>query len=160
MSVPQYVPAELVVDFDIHDHSWADQFRSRLNALRETTPVAYTPHNGGHWVVSRYRDIHQVISDPATFSNRPDTIPRSLHEQNPLVPITFDPPEHTHYRRLMAPLFSPQRARALERGIQECVDTLLDQLERAPSCEFVGDFARRLPTTVFLHLMGWPLSPS
>lgn len=157
MTIPAHVPADLVVDFDIFDPTLANDFISKLNAMREKTPVAYSPHNGGHWIALRYEDIRTVLTDPTVFSSWPASVPRSIHEQNRMLPIAYDPPEHTAYREIMGPLFSPQRMRALEPQIREHIRSLLDDIAPRGRCDFIADFARPVPMAVFLLLMGWPV---
>lgn len=156
-TVPAHVPPHLVVDFDLYDHSLAADLQGHLKRLRETTPIAYSPLNEGHWIITRYEDITEVLRDPATYSSYPTAVPRSLQENTRMIPIAYDPPEHTAYRELISPRFTPNRMRELEQGIRDLVIRLVDDFAAKGSCEFVADFARPLPTTVFLMLMGWPI---
>jgi cytochrome P450 len=155
--IPSHVPADLVVDFDVYDHSLAADLQANLAKLRDATPIAYTERSGGHWILTRYDDILAVLKDYETFSSFPTAVPRSIHENTRMIPIAYDPPEHTAYREMIAPRFTPQRMRELEDGIRSLTISLIDDFADKGSCEFVADFARPLPSTVFLILMGWPL---
>jgi cytochrome P450 len=156
LTPPDHVPAEVVVDFDLNDHTIAADLQARLAELRDNTPVAWTPHNGGQWILTRYEDIAPVLRDPETFSSMPDPGGSSGHDRQ-LIPISYDPPEHTAYRAMVAQRFSPQAIRSLEDEIRRLASTLIDDFVDRRQCEFVADFARPLPSNLFLVLMGWPL---
>jgi cytochrome P450 len=153
----QSIPGELVVDFDIHDDELTPKVYERYSELRRTCPVAWSNNHGGHWIVSRYEDIHEVNRCPEIFSNNPVGIPPNLGQDAPLIPLEVDPPEHTSYRQILTPLFSPARMNALEPKIRALVTDLIDGFAARGECEFIEEFARPLPSQVFLGLMGWPL---
>jgi cytochrome P450 len=150
------IPPELVVDFDIHDDGLTPKVYERYAELRRTCPVAWSNSHGGHWVVTRYADIHEVTHCPEIFSNQPVAIPPNLGQDQPLIPLEIDPPEHTSYRQILTPLFSPSRMQAQEPQIRSLVNDLIDGFAARGECDFIEEFARPLPTSVFLGLMGWP----
>jgi cytochrome P450 len=150
------IPEGLVVDFDIHDDGLTPKVYERYAELRRTCPVAWSNSHGGHWVLTRYADIHEVNRCPALFSNNPVGIPPNLGQDQPLIPLEVDPPEHTSYRHILTPLFSPARMNALEPQIRLLVTDLIDRFAARGECDFVAEFARPLPAQVFLGLMGWP----
>ena len=47
-----------------------------------------------------------ALRDPEVFSSK--TGYDEMISAVPLVPLGFDPPEHTRYRRILHPFFSPQ----------------------------------------------------
>lgn len=150
------IPPELVVDFDIHDDGLTPKVYERYAELRQGCPVAWSNSHGGHWVLTRYEDIHEVTRCPEIFSNNPVAIPPNLGQDQPLIPLEIDPPEHTSYRQILTPLFSTPRMNALEPQIRSLVTDLIDNFAARGECEFIEEFARPLPTQVFLGLMGWP----
>jgi cytochrome P450 len=151
------IPPELVVDFDIHDDGLTPKVYERYAELRQSCPVAWSNRHGGHWVLTRYEDIHEVNRCPEIFSNNPVAIPPNLGQDQPLIPLEIDPPEHTGYRQILTPLFSTPRMNALEPKIRSLVTDLIDGFASRGECELIEEFARPLPTQVFLGLMGWPL---
>ncbi|MDT2008503.1 cytochrome P450 [Rhodococcus opacus] len=152
------LPEKLVVDFDVYDQSLAmpkDMFQEHAAVLRDLGPVVYSTAHGGHWIVTRYQEIHQVLRDPETFSSYPNNLVNA--GQGKFIPIELDPPEHTFYRQALQPLFSPKRMKDLEPLIREVINELIDGFAAKGSAEFISEFAHELPTRVFLALMGWPL---
>ena len=60
--------------------------------------------------------VDEVLRDPATFSS--STTAHDLKAKRPLIPLQIDPPDHRKYRKLLDPLFAPQRMKAA-RGVDE-----------------------------------------
>jgi cytochrome P450 len=115
--------------------------------IREEHPIARSSALGGIWIVSRYEDLLQIYQHPEIFSNRAVVWP--FHESDSL-PLNLDPPEHTSYRRVLAPMFSPQAALRMESSIRATARSLIDGIERKGTCEAVSEFARPLPARAFL----------
>ena len=152
------IAADLMVDFDVYDPALAapvDVFQTRAAELRARGPILYSPHYGGHWIVTRYTEIFSILRDAETFSSYPNNLVDA--GQGKFIPVEIDPPEHTQYRQALQPLFGPARMKELEPRIRAIVNELIDGFAPTGRCEFVAEFAHALPTRVFLTLMGWPL---
>jgi len=150
------VPPELVIDFDMFDESIVDTVHERLAEIQETTPLAYCPHSGGYWVVTSYADVYEVLRNDDVYSAAETGLSPGM-EMPRLPPLHFDPPEHTAYRTLLNPVFSPARMKPVEDDIRATATKLLDEFVATGSCEFISQFAHPLATTTFISLMGWPL---
>lgn len=109
----------------------------------------------GFWVLTRYERILEALNDPERFSSRAITVldPEPAYRW---IPEMLDPPEHTAWRRLLRPHFTPASAAAMEERIREHCRELVDGLAGKGGCDFVADFATRFPTVVFLEMMGLP----
>jgi cytochrome P450 len=153
------VPPNLVTDFDVYDPSLAtpvDVFQQRVAELAAKGPVVYSPAYGGHWVVTHYKEIQQVLTDPETFSSYPNNLVTPM-DFGKFIPLELDPPEHTAYRHVLQPLFSPQRMKKLSDNIRSVVNELIDGFAPRGRAEFISEFAHELPAMIFLALMDWPL---
>lgn len=108
----------------------------------------------GFFVASRYETCRQVLQDPITFSSANHVAftrePIELH----VIPLTYDPPEHTAYRKVLNPLFSPPVVAAREARIRSTIRAMIDRIAEQSTIELVQDFAIRLPAVVFLEWMG------
>ncbi|MGX7728140.1 cytochrome P450 [Rhodococcus sp. 2H158] len=147
-----------VVDFDIYDPSLTDPVdtvQEKVAELAANGPVVYSTAHGGHWIVTRYKELHEVLRDPETFSSYPNNLVNA--GDGKFLPLELDPPEHTGYRVALQPLFSPNRMKALSEQIRGVVNELIDRFAGKGEAEFIADFAHELPTRVFLALMDWPL---
>ena len=119
------------------------------------------------YLVTRYDDVREVLSDSTRFSNAgrrffglPDGCQVSDEELARMragqLPA-FDPPEHTRLRRMLTPEFTVRRMRRLEPRIVEIVDAHLNELERGgPPADLVTAFALPIPSLVICELLGVP----
>jgi len=96
-----------------------------------------------------------ALRNPKVFSSRLALRPPG--SPLPVVPLAFDPPEHTRYRKVLQPYFSPHalsRSRAvLERHAAEMIGVFA----RVGECEAMAQLARLYPFQVFLDRYGLPL---
>ncbi len=106
-------------------------------------------------VISHHEDIAEVLRHPETFSSGMDAV--YLGNVRPLIPLQIDPPEHKKFRRLLDPLFAPQRMVEIEPRTRELVRELIDAVVDGESCNFHDAISERLPTRVFLELLGLPV---
>lgn len=153
-------PSDLVVDFDIYDPGLTqpvDTIQDRVAELAGKGPIVYSTAHGGHWIVTRYKEIHEILRDPETFSSYPNNLVTGPGGMGKFIPIELDPPEHTGYRLALQPLFSPNRMKALTDQIRDLVNDLIDGFAGKGEAEFISEFAHELPTRVFLALMDWPV---
>jgi cytochrome P450 len=79
-----------------------------------------------------------------------------LGNVRPLIPLNVDPPQHTKYRRLLDPLFAPQRMDAIEADVTERANRFIDGFIERGECNFSQDYAELFPSSVFLGLFGLP----
>jgi cytochrome P450 len=68
--------------------------------------------------------------------------------------LEMDPPEHSKYRKIVSPEFTPRACAKIEPQIQRRVSQLLDNMESKAEGDFIEDFATPLPMGVFFDLMG------
>jgi cytochrome P450 len=118
------------------------------------------------WLVTRYDDARDALTDPRLSSDlRGATDPRLL-EQLPSAErlgamrnmIRLDPPDHTRLRRLVSQAFTARRVAELEPRVQQITDRLLDAIVPAGRADLIEDFALPLPVTVISELLGVPLT--
>lgn len=158
-AIPSHVPSELVFDFDVYNPPGArEDYQLALKQLHyQSCPeIFWTPRNGGHWVATRGEDIYAIFADYEHFSNHVLTVPKSRQGPIPLYPIFADPPEHTAYRALINPTFSPKGVAALEAKARELAIRLIEELKPRGGCEFVTDFAQHLPIEIFMMIVDVP----
>jgi cytochrome P450 len=150
------VPQELVVDFDLFEvpagmRDPLDKWR----ALADTgvPQIFWSPFNGGHWTFLAYDDIREAYRNHEFFSTRHDSVPPTPGFPA-LQPNGVDPPAHAKFRNLLAPLFTPGAVAGLKDEIRRRAAALIDTFAGAGHCDFVAQFSGRLPTGMFIHLMG------
>jgi cytochrome P450 len=106
--------------------------------------------------VVRRSAVEYALTHPEEFSSGMEAV--DLGQSVPLIPLQVDPPDHRKYRRLLDPLFAPRKMNVLEPQITNMVNELIDGFIDSGKCEFAADFAVPLPSSVFLALVGLPLS--
>ena len=156
--LPPHVDKSAVFDFDIYgDERLTEDLHASYETLHADAPdVFYTPRNGGHWMITRWDDISQVVRDPEHFSVREMQIPRV--ENPPLfIPLSLDPPDNFPYRQALMPFFAPKTVSAMEPKIRKFAGEFIDQVLADGGCEFVNDVSSQFPVSVFMELMGLPL---
>ncbi|MFC4948278.1 cytochrome P450 [Pseudonocardia sp. GCM10023141] len=157
---PDHVPAELVRDFDhVMGADFArDPFAAFQEARRDR--AFWSPHHGGYWVLTRMADIREALQHAELFSNWPTGIPVHPSRRERMVPLELDPPDHTAYRRVLAPMFAPKAVTARTAAIDRTCEQLVDGLAGKGRCDFIAEFAQPFPTTVFTNMLGLPAAES
>jgi cytochrome P450 len=74
-----------------------------------------------------------------------------------LIPLDYDPPHRSPYRKVLNPLFSPKAVSALEGLIRETCNRLIARFADRGGCEFIGEFAIPFPSYIFVALVGMPV---
>jgi cytochrome P450 len=154
---PVHVDPALVRPFDYHtDPAFvADPFAG-FDAARGDR-VFFSLAHGGYWVLTRADDIRAAFQRPEVFSNHDFSIPTNIFPRT-LRPLALDPPEHGKYRQPLAPLFSPPSVARREPELREICGGLVDAFAADGRCELLAALARPFPTTVFVAMLGLPLS--
>jgi cytochrome P450 len=121
--------------------------------LRAECPVAWTNRIGdGFWALTRWDDVAQAARDTATFSNAGH--PRFGERPSP--PIEVDRPDHTIWRRLIAPYFSRDRIAGFEPIARQNVVALLQPLIGIGRVDVAEHFTYPLPALVLCALLRLP----
>ncbi len=127
-------------------------------AMRDLAPVVDLGDNSptGGVVLGKHEDVVAGLRAPDVFSSGFDAV--HIGQVRPLIPLQIDPPDHHAYRKLLDPLFSPRRVAALEPRVRDLARGLVDAVVDDGACNFNAAFAEPYPSTVFLELLGLPVS--
>lgn len=137
-------------NFRLHDSDFARDPFPTYEKMRESCPVLhvdeYFPEhgNGGYWMVTRYVDVRQAALDWQTYTSSVPgvtAIPMVLQRDYPVLPIEMDPPGHTQYRSLIAPVFRRRRIDEMHPLLTEIATSLVDRLIENRGGDLVSDFA-------------------
>jgi len=71
--------------------------------------------------------------------------------------MAIDPPAHRTYRKLLDPLFSPQRMKLLEKPMTALANELIDAFVGDEEVDFTAAFSIPFPCRVFLTMFGLPV---
>ena len=112
--------------------------------------------NADAHLVGRHADVVTVLRNPEIFSSRFDAV--HIGQVRPLIPLQVDPPDHAKYRKLLDPLFAPRQIALLEDRTRALVSDLVETVADTGGCNFHAAVSEPLPSTVFLELLGLPVS--
>ncbi|MCV7176100.1 cytochrome P450 [Mycolicibacterium sphagni] len=121
-------------------------------ALRDAGPLIA---GDGYYTLTRRDDVLEALRNTEVYSSKKAF--DGLGSPLPMVPIAFDPPEHTRFRRILHPFFSMQTLGALLPSLQQQAIDVIDDIAANDSCEVVQELAIPYPSQVFLTLFGLPL---
>jgi cytochrome P450 len=127
--------------------------RPTYRALVEGSPVMRV--DGVGVIACSRAAVEEVLRHPEIFSS--NTSAADLKSRRPLIPLQIDPPDHRKFRRILDPLFAPQRVRQLEDSIAQLVNGLIDGFIGDAEIDFTARFSIPFPSQVFLTLFGLPM---
>jgi len=129
----------------------------QFDELRESAPFFRSTAHQGWWAFTRADMIREAYQRTDLFSNSSVTVadPEPSYKW---IPEMLDGAEHTKWRQLLAPYFSPAAVKKMETGVRRRCVELIDAFKDKGSCDFLNDFARKYPTTIFMELFGLPVS--
>jgi cytochrome P450 len=156
--IPSHIPAELIRHFDINNdlEVLADPWAA-IDRLRQDAPLLWSPELGGYWIATTADLVREVYQTWEVFGSYPIGLPAFEGAwPRKLNPIELDGDEHTRYRRLLTPLFSPRAIRPLADSVRERATKMITAFADADRVEFLGQLAFPLPSSVFLDLFGIP----
>lgn len=159
---PDHVPAERVVDFNSFSpfRDGLDLHRS-WKAFQDATPydIVWTPHNGGHWIALRGRDIEEILSDYERFTSYTVLIPKATAgEAYRFYPLSLDPPQHRPYRALLNDNLMPRAINPMEDKVRQLTIDLIEGFRARGRCNFIHEFSEQLPLQIFMNMVDLPLA--
>ena len=160
--------------FDLSDHhQWTKGHPfDYYKVLREQAPVAWFDvgaQGGGFWAITRYDDIKATELNPEVFSSQRGGInmaygdPRQrvkrLHGAALNTLICLDRPYHIDLRMQHRDFFTPQYVQSLQARVDEKVDELLDNMEKAArknggKADLVEHVSAQLPLFTLCEMLG------
>ncbi len=133
-------------DWDPRSEAVTRDQRAAYDAMRERCPVAFSDYL--QWSVFRHEDVMRVLNDHATFSNA-----TSRHLS---VPNGMDPPQHTAYRRVIEPYFTPARMQAFEPACRTITADLVQALLGRDEVEVIAELGQLFAVHIQCAFLGWP----
>jgi len=159
---PSHVPPELVRDWTFATAPGAqeDPFAT-LSSLHHGPDIFWGPdvqHGNAEWVVTRHDLITEISHDTETFCSKGESgFSQLMGEEWDLIPLEKDGLEHSAFRTLMNPIFSPRRVAEIEASVRGVAERLVGAFADKGEVELMEAFGRPFPVSVFLSLMGLPL---
>ena len=159
---PDHVPEELIWPHKLDDFtSEMDDPYLAAARLHEGPGIIWAKEAAlgkPGWVLTRHDLIREAYLDVGHFSSTRDASSGDVIGQDMvrMIPVEIDPPEHTQYRSILNPLFTPKHVLEYADMVQETCDRLIGEIADPANCEFISDFAEQFPNSIFLSLVGLP----
>ena len=139
-------------------------------ALRAQAPVHKDPMTGV-FVVSTYELVRKAHKAKDIFSNEFGGAVSAVRDVDPDVQaqqastyqlgrgtlLTCDDPAHRIYRDAVKDFFLAENVASYAPWIREFAAGLVEDLAKKEQCNFIEEFARPLPLSVIMHVLGMPL---
>ena len=151
------VPEALLSDFDIvTDSGLTTDPQQRLleSLVRDSRDIVYTPHNGGHWLVTSHDLGREVLSNAELFGSFPIGIPANMEQRPRLIPLESTASEHRRYRRLLLPIFEPEAVQRLQAGAELLAAEVLDEVLPLGEFDFLWKVAKPISMGLFVSQLG------
>lgn len=133
-------------DWDPRSEAVLKDQTTAYDDMRRRCPVAYSQY--GYTSLFRHEDVLRVLKDHESFSNAVSRFPS--------VPNGMDPPEHTVYRNLIEPYFSPEHMDAFAPVCRDIAVRLVRALPDEGPSELIGEFAQIFALRIQCAWLGWP----
>lgn len=125
--------------------------------LLRTCPVARVAEN--EYSVFRMADILEINRHPDILGEGGVTghiVGGARMTERPMIPLELDGPEHTRWRKVLDPMFSPQTVARWEDQARQLVDELIDGFADRGRVDLYEEFCIPFPDVMFLMVMGLP----
>ena len=160
---------ELPKDFMAHPY----EILERLRAAGPAHPVIF-PHGAKVWLVTRYDDVRQLLSDPRVskdgsranelfaraaglVTEGEETGSIGVNDDLTRHMLNSDPPRHTRLRSLANQGLTPKQMEAARPRLEQVADELLDALDDGrPVVDLVAGFTQPMTITTICDVLGVP----
>ncbi len=163
-TIPDHVPAELVHDCPVAERKvfFENVYDTKITPDHAAAPPIYWsptiyPGDTGAWVLMRAEDLKEVYSDDDLFTKKGfSSFAKMIGEDWDLVPTELTGEKHKKVRRVLNPVFAPQKMFSLDDMVRGRARELIARFRDRGSCDFVSEFAVPFPVSIFLDLFGLP----
>jgi cytochrome P450 len=152
------------IDYDHHCREYAEDLTGYADRARGTARVAWSPHHGGFWVVTRAQEAQWIAQHPEIFSSGRTgappghinfTIPPTPSGKDTLLLEEMDPPEHGQYRKLVNITLAPREIKQLRPDIHKWTTYLVDEFIEKGRCDLVEEFTTPAPALITVDMLGF-----
>jgi len=138
-----------------------------MEEIRARGPLVRAPFT---WVSVDHSVCREVMRDKRFGVTPPSEmdLPRPLRAlisrtdpgvPNPVEPpamVIVNPPDHTHYRQLVARSFTPRAIDKLSTRVTEVTSELIERIANTTHPDLITDFAAQLPVAIIADILGLP----
>lgn len=170
MTTPTKVDNRPLADMSLLDPTMLECPYHYDKTLRDEAPVYQDPATGVY-VVATYELVREAHKAPNVFSNEFTLALGSARTLDPDVDsaikdtynlgkgtlLTVDDPDHKNYRDSVKDFFLINNVAQYRPWIENFADRLVEEIPMGQPYNFIDQFARPLPLSVIMHVLGIPL---
>ncbi len=146
-----------MVHFDPFAYEFHEDPYPTYRRLREEAPC-YRNEELEFWALSRHADVLAGFKDHELYSNTAGVALEQTTDdvEGALFILGMDPPRQQKFRGLVSKAFTGRRVDQLESRIREIARMHARRAAEAGACDYVQDFAGKLPMDVISEMLGVP----
>ena len=157
-------PADLKYDF--HDPAFYANPYPYYRQMQQEDPVWHNPISG-HWVVTRYKDVMEILHSPDCSNHRLDEllrrVPDNLAAEAGLMRaalkdrlLFLEGESHLRIRKLVMQAFSHDSIQRQKPLVEKIVADVLDGVDLSKPVDLVANVTNQVPGRVILEILGFP----
>lgn len=154
MTVQSELPESDIDPFSI---AYFDDPYPAQEELREAGPVVRLD-KWNVYGVARYKEVHAVLHDPATFCSSRGVGLSDFAKEKPWRPpsliLEADPPAHTRTRTVLSRVLSPSTMKEIRNTFAEAAEKRVTALLEKREFDAITDLAEAYPLSVFPDALG------
>lgn len=145
-------------EYDPYSYEFHEDPYPVYKGLRDEAPL-YRNERLDFYALSRHGDVLAGFKDHHRLSSRSGVAlerPFGREAAETMSFLAMDPPRHTRMRALVSRAFTPRRVAELEPRIRAIAVEHLEAFLDRGRCDFIADFAGKLPMDVISEMLGVP----
>jgi cytochrome P450 len=149
--------------FKDFSHMTGTDIREKEKIWAQMQKLDYLPYSekfGGFYIVSRYAHVKEVAMNAEVFSvaSGISIPPVELgSDDDILIPLEMDPPQHTQYRKILLPFLTSAEVRKHEESIRQLNNNIINRFKAKRAVDFVQELCLPLPSAVTIELLKFPV---
>ena len=152
--------------YDFHDPAFYNNPYPYYRQMQQEDPLWHNPISG-HWVVTRYHDVMEILHSPQCSNYRLDELLRrvpdnrndeaaSLRAALKDRLLFLEGEGHLRIRKLAMHAFASDSIQRQKPLVAEVVEDVLDHLDPSSPVDLVANVTNLIPGRVILHVLGFP----
>ena len=152
--------------YDFHDPAFYNNPYPYYRRMQQEDPLWHNPISG-HWVVTRYHDVMEILHSPQCSNYRLDElmrrVPDNRNDEAASLRAAFkdrllflEGEGHLRIRKLVMHAFASDSIQRQKPLVAEVVEDVLDHLDPSSPVDLVANATNLVPGRVILHILGFP----
>lgn len=125
-----------------------------IERARKRCPVPHSNELGGFYIFLNYEDVRNGLLDWKTFASSPSVFRPYVEGQPIFPPNSFDPPEHTPWRKVFSDGVNVRTAERIEPLVRAHTIKYIDAFAGKGECDLATELAERVPMNAIFHILG------